>query len=121
MRTVNTINIQFPQRIGSGEVGGTGALLTLQVPGKRSCSREAAAGWAVLWEGRPGSMGTPTLGLAPYRPGRVSPAQSKAAPPTCNEWCAWLSGYPPPPPPTGPVDVSLLLLQERGRLVWTLL
>lgn len=67
-------------------------------------------------------MGTPTLGLAPYRPGRVSPAQSTAAPPTCNEWCAWLSGYPLPPTPahTGPADVSLLL-QERGRLVWMLL
>ena len=43
-------------------------------------------------------MGTPALGLAPNRPGHVSPAQSKAAPPTCNEWCAWLSGYSPTPP-----------------------
>lgn len=62
MRTVNTINIQFPQRIGSGEVGGTGALLTLQVPGKRLLLQGGGGGLGGALGGEAWQHGDPHLG-----------------------------------------------------------
>ena len=59
---MNTINIQFPQRIGPGEGGGTGALLTLQVPGKRLLP-PGGGGLGGALGGEAWHCGDPHLGL----------------------------------------------------------
>lgn len=117
--SVSTVNIQFPQRIGSGEGGGTGALLTLQLPGKRlppvgewGCGLGTALGGEAWHRGGPPTSARHLTGLDVCL--RVKPPLPLLrALVHMALWAAYKHPWP----------WSLLLLLQRGnaRPVWILL